>query len=126
MSARTRLTPAEFAALQRRRQASAEAAAKGRAHRALPLDEVERRAQAARKPWPMTCSACNTGTPGECDCMPVRGFDAPEFLADPPKPRPPAYPWRAFGAWFLIVFALLGGAHAVGVLRVPASQVAQR
>jgi len=39
-------------------------------HRALPLDIVEARQRAARVAWPMTCNACNTGTPGDCDCIP--------------------------------------------------------
>lgn len=127
MNARARITPAEFADLQRRRQASAEAAKRGRAHRALPLDEVEARERAKRNPWPNVCPSCNTGTYGECDCMPPEAASAcSQFLAEPPKPKPPAYPWRAFGAWFLIVFTILGGAHALGAFQKAPAQVAAR
>lgn len=127
MSARVEITTPERQALLIRRRASAEAATKGRAHRALPLDEVEARERAKRMPWP--AHSCSTAShTALCDCTPAPspGFDAPEFLADPPRPQPPAYPWRAFAAWFLIVFICLIGAHALGAFQQPQSQVAAR
>lgn len=50
---------------QRRKQAKAKAA--GRSHRALPLDEVERRARAARQPWPACSGTCSQGCE-PCSC----------------------------------------------------------
>jgi len=59
-------------------------------HRALPLDIVEARQRAARVAWtaghvaetgmpyPMVCNACNTGTPGDCDCQPYVADRLPE------------------------------------------------
>lgn len=119
MTAR-RLSERELDAIVRQR------AATGRGHRALPLDVVEAKARAARVAWPNVCGSCNAGTHGDCDCMPAPGSDAPEFLADPPRPAPPAYPWRALGAGLLVVFAALGGAHAFGAFNAAPSQVAAR
>lgn len=126
MTARTRLNSAEFAELQRRRQASAEAAARGRAHRALPLAEVEARQRVQRKPWPNLCPTCNVGCHGECDCAPAPGCDAPEFLADPPRPAPPAYPWRALGAGLLVLMLTLACVHVIATATKPQQQVAKR
>lgn len=134
MTARLRLTPGEFADLQRRRRESAEAAARGRAHRALPLDEVERRAQAARKPWPMTCNACNTGTPGECDCMPSAGASAVSGIEHEAaysqrtlrKPAPPPYPWRQLFAGFAVTLAVIACVSVIAAFAPPPSVVAAR
>lgn len=131
MSARTRLTPSEFADIQRRRRESAEAAMRGRAHRALPLDEVERRAQAARKAWPMSC---NTGTPGECDCMPMAGasavsgieHEAPYSQRAMRKPAPPTYPWRQLFAGFAVTLAVIACVSVIAAFAPPPSVVATR
>lgn len=127
MTARARITPAEFDALQRRRQASAEAAAKGRAHRALPLDVVEARERAKRKPWPNVCPQCNTGTHEACDCMPPEAASAcSQFLADPPRRKPPAVPWRDLGAGLLVLLLTISAVHVVVRAFPPSSQVAAR
>jgi len=127
MSTRTRLTPSEFAALQRRRQESAEAAARGCAHRALSLDVVEARERAKRMPWPNLCPTCNTGMAGECDCMPTEaGSAVSELLADPPRPKPPAYPWRQLAAGALVLLVALSAVHVIATALKPATQVAAR
>lgn len=96
------------------------------AHRALPLVEVERRAREARVAWPMTCNACNTGTPGNCDCPTEAAASVSEFLADPPRQTPPAYPWRALGAGLMVLLVAVSAAHVVATALRPAQQVAQR
>lgn len=102
------------------------------AHRALPLDVVEARQRAARVSWGMTCPACNTGTPGNCDCMPAEaassesGIEAEAPYVPPRRPAPPPYPWRGLGAMFLTMFAVLGAAHALGAFNAPAAQVAAK
>lgn len=115
MSARTRLSPGEFAELQRRRQASAEAATRGRAHRALPLDEVEARQRLQRKPWP-----------AEPEHTPTEAASAvSELLADPPRPAPPAYPWRALGAGLLVLMVTVSAVHVIAGA-ITRTQVAAR
>lgn len=125
MTAR-RLSEQEIEAILRQRRASAEAAAKGRAHRALPLAEVERRAQAARTAWPMrSCStSCHTSV---CDCEPREGASASsEFLADPPKPQPPAVPWRQLIAGLMVLLFTALCAHVIATAAKPVQQVAKR
>lgn len=40
------------------------------AHRALPLDDIEARARAARTPWPSCQGSCEQGR-APCDCQPT-------------------------------------------------------
>lgn len=115
MSAHTRLNSAEFAELQRRRQASAEAAARGRAHRALPLAEVEARQRLQRKPWP-----------AEPERFQEAASAVSELLADPPRQAPPAYPWRALGAGLLVLMFTLSCVHVIATATKPQQQVAKR
>lgn len=97
------------------------------AHRALPLDVVEARQRAARVSWGMTCPTCNTGTPGNCDCMPREaGSAVSELLRDPVPPMPPAYPWREFGAGLLVILVALAGVHVIATIYEAATVVAQR
>ncbi|HEY0955786.1 MAG TPA: hypothetical protein VGE36_13560 [Roseateles sp.] len=76
------------------------------AHRALPLDEVEARARAARTPWP-------NGTPPHSKCPAEASSAVSEFLADPPRPLPPPYPWRDLGAGLLVLLVFVGAAHVI-------------
>ena len=126
MSARSRLNSEEFAELQHRRQASAEAVARGRAHRALPLSVVEAKSQAARKPWP--ASACTNGChTSVCDCGPREGASASsEFLADPPRRQPPSVPWRELGAGLLVLLFAISCVHVIATAAKPAAQVGKR
>lgn len=116
MSARTRLTPSEFADLQRRRRESAEAAMRGRAHRALPLDEVERRAQAARKPWPAASASSESGIEAE----------EPYSQRALRKPEPPPYRWRQLFAGFAVTLAVIACVSVIAAFAPPPSVVAAR
>jgi hypothetical protein len=116
MNARTRLSPSEFAELQRRRQASAEAAARGRAHRALPLDVVEARERAKRMPWP-----------AQPEAMPTEAASAvSELLRDPSPPPPPPYPWRDLAVGAVVTLIAVSAAHVISRLFVAAIEVAAR
>lgn len=115
MSGRTRITPREFEAIQRRRRESAEAAARGRSHRALPLDEVERRARIARKPWPEASASSESGIEGE-----------EPYNQRPIPPAPPAYPWRKLLAGFAMALACVGAAGVIVAYAPPAPVVATR
>lgn len=125
MTAR-RLSERELDAILRDRRARAEAAMRGRAHRALPLAQVERLAQSERKAWPAhSCtSACHTAI---CDCGPIAGASAcSEFLADPPRPKPPAYPWRDLGAGLLVLLFAVSCVHVIATATQPVQKVAKR
>lgn len=83
-------------------------------HRALPLSLVEAQARASRVAWPMTCNACNTGTPSDCDCMPVVIDRLPEDYDEPPREEMDGWAVSlltvgvivsaAFSAWFICSF----------------------
>lgn len=127
MSARMAITQQERQALLRRRIASAEAAKQGRAHRALPLDEVEARQRAKCRPWPNVCPRCNAGTATDCDCMPCEAASAvSDLLRDPPRPAPPPYPWRRLGAGALVLLVTLAAVHVATRVFPPAVTVAAR
>lgn len=99
--------------------------AQARAHRALPLSEVDAQAQARRMPWPGCSQNCNQGR--ACSCTPAEaGSAVSEFLADPPKPRPPAVPWRELGAGLLVLLFTLSCLHVIVSATQPATGVTAR
>lgn len=129
MSARTRLNSKELAELQRRRQASAEAAARGRAHRALPLSVVEAKALADRKPWPAPKNprpfdGYPDFQPGEA----VSGIEEEQAYNLRPQRRkePPSMPWRELFAGLLVLLFTLSCVHVIATATKPATQVAKR
>lgn len=92
MVARRVSTP-ELDAILRNRAASAEAAKRGRAHRALPLDEVERSEREKRVAWtdqraaailhqrfPHCTGSCEQGR-SQCDC-PTAGASCVSNIED--------------------------------------------
>lgn len=95
-------------------------------HRALPLTVVEARQRAARVAWPNVCPTCNTGTHGECDCPTEAASACSQFLADPPRPQPPAVPWRRLCEGLLVLLLTVVGVHLAAVVWPPAQQVAAR
>lgn len=79
-------------------------------HRALPLDEVEARARAAREPWP------NGVPPGVAKAMADDWEEIARPLAHHFKPVPPPYPWRALGSGLLVLLVTCGAVHLLARL----------
>ena len=116
MTAR-KLTEYELDAILAARRASARKAMQGRAHRALPLDQVEAKARAERKPWAGCSGTCSQGR-SACNC-PTTGASAVSGIDDEPpynvRPivriprRRPTYTWAAvtvLAIWAALIWAL--------------------
>ena len=137
MTAR-KLTGEEIDAILRDRRARAEAAMRGRAHRALPLDLVEARKQAdlvaqadqraaatIQKRFPNCNGSCEAGR-SQCNCPTAGASACSDLLADPPKRTPPPVPWRELAGGLLVLLFAVSCVHVIATATKPAEKVAKR